>query len=80
MKNIDAEPPILQSVPVVNEFLNVFPEDLQGLPLEREVQFGIDVLQNKKPISNPPYRMAPANLRKLKDQLKYLLEKRIHKS
>ena len=74
VKNIDVEPPTLQSIPVVNEFPNVFPEDLPGLPPEREVEFGIDVIPDTQPISIPPYRMAPVELRELKEQLKDLLE------
>ncbi|KAH0681196.1 hypothetical protein KY284_022281 [Solanum tuberosum] len=75
VRNLDAEPPTLQSIPVVNEFPDVFPEDLSGLPPEREVKFGIDVIPDTQPISIPPYRMAPAELRELKEQLKDLLEK-----
>ncbi|XP_049357897.1 uncharacterized protein LOC125822529 [Solanum verrucosum] len=72
VRNIDADPPTLQSVPVVNEF----PEDLPGLPPEREVEFGIDIIPDTKPISIPPYRMAPAELQELNEQLNDLLEKR----
>ncbi|KAH0724825.1 hypothetical protein KY284_000690 [Solanum tuberosum] len=75
VKNIDAEPLTLQSIPVVNEFPNVFPEDLSGSPPEREVEFGIDVISDTQPISIPPYRMAPTELQELKEQLKDLLEK-----
>jgi len=60
---------------VVNEFSDVFSEDLPGLPPKREVEFGIDVIPGTQPISIPPYRMAPAELRELKEQLKDLLEK-----
>ena len=45
VKDTEVEPLTHQSVPVVNEFLDVFPEDLPGLPLEWEVEFGIDVNQ-----------------------------------
>ena len=45
------------------------------MPPEREVEFGIDVIPGTKSISIPPYRMAPAELRELKEQLKDLLEK-----
>ncbi|XP_049374045.1 uncharacterized protein LOC125839117 [Solanum verrucosum] len=70
VRNIDVEPPTLQSIPVVNEF----PEDLPGLPPEPEIEFGIDVIPDTQPISIPPYRMASAELRELKKQLKDLLE------
>ena len=75
VKYIDVEPPTLPSIPVVNEFPDVFPEDLPGLPPAREIEFGIDVIPDTKPISIPPYIMAPAELRELKEQLKDLLEK-----
>ena len=75
VRDTEAEPPTLHAVPVVNEFSDVFPEDLPGLPPEREVEFGIDVIPGTQPISIPPYRMAPAELRELKEQLKDLLEK-----
>ncbi|KAH0714970.1 hypothetical protein KY284_007875 [Solanum tuberosum] len=75
VRDVEAEPPTLQSVPVVNEFIDVFPLELPGLPPEQEVEFGIDVIPGTQPISIPPYRMAPAELRELKEQLKDLLEK-----
>ena len=59
----------------MNEFVDVFPEDLPGIPPEREIEFGIDLLPDTQPISIPPYRMAPAELKELKEQLKDLLEK-----
>jgi len=61
--NIDAEPPTLQSIPVVSEFLDVFPDELPGIPPEREIDFAIDMLPGTQPISIPPYRMAPAELK-----------------
>ena len=64
-----------ESVPVVNEFLEVFLDELPGIPPDREIDFGIDVLPDTQPISIPPYRMAPAELRELKDHLKDLLGK-----
>jgi len=56
----------LEDVEVVNEFLDVFPEDLSGLPPDREVEFTIELLLGIGPISIPTYRMAPAELRELK--------------
>ena len=76
VRDVEAEPLTLQSVPVVNEFIDVFPEELPGLPPEREVEFGIDLIPGTQPISIPPYRMAPTELRELKEQLKDLFEKR----
>ena len=49
----------LKDVPVVKEFVSVFPEDLPGLLPDREVTFEIEVLPGTAPISKAPYRMAP---------------------
>lgn len=52
------EGPSLQFVPVVNEFLDVFLEDLTSNPPYREINFWINLLLNTYPISIIPYRMA----------------------
>ena len=62
-------------MPVVCEFPDVFPEELPGLPPDREIEFCIDVVPGTDPISMPPYRMAPAELKELNEQLKELLDK-----
>ncbi|XP_050877002.1 uncharacterized protein LOC127080744 [Lathyrus oleraceus] len=56
-------------IPIVCEFLEVFPEDVTSLPPEREVEFCIDLIPGMAPISVSPYRMAPLELRELKDLL-----------
>ena len=66
---------ILDEIPVVREFPDVFLDDITGLPPEREVEFTIDLILGTEPISIPPYRMAPAELRELKAQLEELLSK-----
>ena len=75
VKDSSLETPSLELVPEVCEFPEVFPKDLPEVPLEREIVFGIDILPNTRLISIPPYRMAPAELKELKEQLKYLLDK-----
>ncbi|MCF7184078.1 hypothetical protein L3H42_11315, partial [Corynebacterium sp. MC-13] len=62
----------IESVLVVNEFLDVFPNDLPGVPPKKKIDFGIDLFLDTQPISIPPYRMAPVEL---KEQLRDLLEK-----
>ena len=52
--------------PVVCEFIDVFPEDLPGLLPIREIEFTIDLIPGTSPISIPPYRMAPTELKELK--------------
>jgi hypothetical protein len=66
--------PIYQ-IPVVCEFPDVFPDELPGLPLDRDVEFGIELIPGIAPISRRPYRMPPDELAELKKQLEELLEK-----
>ncbi|XP_043805273.1 uncharacterized protein LOC122721498 [Manihot esculenta] len=61
--------------PTVCDFSDVFPDELPGLPPEREVEFAIDVVPGTTPISIAPYRMAPTELKELKVQLQELLDK-----
>ncbi|KAL5549485.1 hypothetical protein UlMin_004716 [Ulmus minor] len=58
-----------KDVHVVKNFLEVFPEDLPGLPPDFEIEFEIELLPRTSPISKAPYRMAPAELKELKEQL-----------
>lgn len=58
-----------EEVSVVRDFLEVFTEDLLGLPPDREIEFVIELLPGITPVSKAPYRMAPAELNELKIQL-----------
>ena len=49
----------VEKIPVVREFPNVFPEELLGIPPEREVDLSIEIVPGTTPLSRPPYRMAP---------------------
>jgi hypothetical protein len=62
-------------IPIVNELLDVFPDDITSLPPEREIEFSIDLMPGAQPISVAPYRMSPVELRELKSQLEDLLRK-----
>jgi len=53
-------------IPVVQDFEDVFPEEIPGLPPSREVEFSIDLVLGTGPVSMAPYRMAPAELVELK--------------
>ena len=59
----------------MRDFLDVFPDDLPGLPPEREIDFPIDLVSGTAPISLPPYRMAPIELKELKTQLQELVDR-----
>ncbi|XP_070041369.1 uncharacterized protein [Nicotiana tomentosiformis] len=73
VRDIDVDTPIIDSVPVVRDFPDVFPADLPGMLPDRDIDFGIDVVQGTHPTSIPLYRMASAELKELKEQLQKLL-------
>jgi hypothetical protein len=60
---------------VVDDFLDVFPDDLPGMPLDRDIEFIIDLLPGTAPIAKRPYRMGVDELEELKKQLKELQDK-----
>jgi hypothetical protein len=64
-----------KSISMVEEFMDVFPEELPGMPPEREVEFYIDLIPGITPIANRPYRMAPTELAELKLQIAELQHK-----
>ena len=75
IKDLGFEDPPLKSVFIGKNFLEVFPDNVPGIPPEWEIDFSIDLLPGTKPISTPPYRMALAELKELKYQLNDLLDK-----
>ncbi|GJX84895.1 putative reverse transcriptase domain-containing protein [Tanacetum coccineum] len=66
----------LKDVPVIHDFLEVFPKEFLGLPLPRQVEFRIDLVPGAAPIARATYRLAPSEMRELSVQLQELLEKR----
>ncbi|CAH9096140.1 unnamed protein product, partial [Cuscuta europaea] len=75
VKDLNAEDKAIEQIPVVNEFLDVFPDEIPGMPPEREIEFSIELMPGTTPISKAPYRMAPKEMQELKEQLEELLEK-----
>src|SRR5438128_10791388 len=65
----------LEEVPVVCEYSDVFPDELPGMPPDRDVEFIIDLLPGTAPIAKRPYRMPADELVELKRQLRELQEK-----
>jgi len=53
-------------IPVVQEFEDVFPDEVLGLPPNREVEFSIDYVPETRPVSMAPYCMAPIEMVELK--------------
>ncbi|GJU12018.1 reverse transcriptase domain-containing protein [Tanacetum coccineum] len=64
----------LEDIPVVKEFLDVFPEDLPGLPPVRQVEFQIDLIPGAAPVARTPYRLAPSEMQELSNQLQELTD------
>ena len=63
---------------MVREFVDVFPEELENLPPEREIEFVIDLLSRAAPLSKTPYRMAPVELKGTKVAVAGVIKTRIH--
>ncbi|GJS43300.1 putative reverse transcriptase domain-containing protein [Tanacetum coccineum] len=59
----------LEDVPIVQDFPEVFPEDLSGLPPTRQVEFQIDLVPGAAPVARAPYRLAPSEMKELSEQL-----------
>ncbi|GJX21846.1 putative reverse transcriptase domain-containing protein [Tanacetum coccineum] len=65
----------LEDIPVVREFLKVFPEDLPGLPRVRQVEFQIDLILGEALVARAPYRLALLEMQELSNQLQELADK-----
>jgi hypothetical protein len=65
----------LNSVPVVCDYQDVFPDDLPGLPPARQLDFRIDLVPSAAPVAKSPYRLATTELQELAAQLKELQDK-----
>ncbi|KAD4178196.1 hypothetical protein E3N88_26787 [Mikania micrantha] len=73
--DVDKEVNKLEDVTIVRDFPDVFPDDLPGVPPERDVEFRIDLIPGAKPIAKTPYRLAPTEMQELMTQLQDLLDK-----
>eukprot|EP00253_Pinus_taeda_P017231 PITA_17231 len=65
----------LNNIPVIQEFTDVFPEEIPGLPPRRNIDFTIELVPGAAPVSRAPYRMSVPELTELKMQLQELLDK-----
>jgi hypothetical protein len=59
----------VEDVPVVREYPDMFPEELPGMPPDRDIEFVINLIPGTSPIAKRPYRMAAPELEELKKQL-----------
>ncbi|GJS76601.1 putative reverse transcriptase domain-containing protein [Tanacetum coccineum] len=60
-----ANEPTLSDIPIVRDFEDVFPNDLSGLPPQRQVEFCIDLIPRAKPVAKSPYWLAPSEMQEL---------------
>ncbi|GJZ54130.1 putative reverse transcriptase domain-containing protein [Tanacetum coccineum] len=70
LKSAKEDEPKLNDISVVREFEDVFPEDLSGLPPQRQVEFRIDLVPGATPIAKSPYRLAPFEMQELSGSYK----------
>ncbi|KAJ0479687.1 putative nucleotidyltransferase, Ribonuclease H [Helianthus annuus] len=69
-----AEKRKVEDIPVVREYPEVFPEDLPGLPPQRQVKFSIDLVPGAAPVAKASYRLAPTEMQELSTQLQELFD------
>jgi hypothetical protein len=62
-------------VPVVNEFLDVFPEELPGMPPDQDIKFVNELKPSTAPIYKTPFRVTTLEFAELKEYILELLEK-----
>jgi hypothetical protein len=65
----------LEDIHVVQEFSDIFPDDMPGMPPERAIKFKIELQPGTAPIAKAPYKMSPVEMKELKIQLQGLLDK-----
>ncbi|GKA13252.1 putative reverse transcriptase domain-containing protein [Tanacetum coccineum] len=75
LMNANVGEPKMNEIPVVREFGEVFPEDLSGLPPQRQVEFRIELVAGAAPVARSPYRLAPSEMQELSGQLQELEDK-----
>ncbi|GJX53425.1 putative reverse transcriptase domain-containing protein [Tanacetum coccineum] len=73
--SVKKDEPKLGDIPIVRDFEDMFPEDLSGLPPQRQVEFRIDLVPGATPIAKSPYRLAPSEMQELSRQLQELQDK-----
>nr|GFB14576.1 retrotransposon protein, putative, Ty3-gypsy subclass [Tanacetum cinerariifolium] len=65
----------VKDIPIVQDFLKVFPEDLPGLPPARPIEFQINLIPGAAPVARAPYRLALSEIKELSEQLQELSDK-----
>jgi hypothetical protein len=73
--SVEDNKPSLEDHPILREYIDVFPEEVLGLPLRRDIYFSIELAPGVVPVSRTPYRMSTPELLELKIYLKEMMEK-----
>ncbi|GKB93991.1 hypothetical protein Tco_0980128 [Tanacetum coccineum] len=75
LMNAKVDEPKVGDIFVVQDFVDVFLEDLSGLPPQRQVEFHIDLILGATPIAQSPYRLAPSEMQELPETSKSCKDK-----
>jgi hypothetical protein len=75
LKTIEVAKPSPDDHPILREYRDVFPEEIPGLPLRRDIEFSIELAPGVMSVSRTPYRMSTPELVELKLQLKEMMDK-----
>ncbi|GJW24028.1 putative nucleotidyltransferase, ribonuclease H [Tanacetum coccineum] len=75
LMNVKVGEPKIGDISMVREYVDVFPEDLPGIPPLRQVEFRIDLVAGATPVARSPYRLAPLEMQELSSQLQELQDK-----
>ncbi|GKC27330.1 putative nucleotidyltransferase, ribonuclease H [Tanacetum coccineum] len=79
LKSVKAKEKEREEIVVVRDFLEVFPNDLSGLPPIWEIEFQIELIPGAMPVAKFPYHLAPCEMEELSGQLKELQDKELNK-
>jgi hypothetical protein len=75
LESVEDEKSSLEDHPTLREYRDVFPEEVSGLPLRRDIDFSIELAPGAVPVSRTPYRMSTPELVEIKLQLKEMMDK-----
>ncbi|GKF11610.1 hypothetical protein Tco_0049536, partial [Tanacetum coccineum] len=75
LSNVKVDEPKLSDISIIQDFVEVFPEDLSGFLPQRQVEFRIDLVLGATPVVKSPYRLAPSEMQELSAQLQELQDK-----
>ncbi|GJU11910.1 putative reverse transcriptase domain-containing protein [Tanacetum coccineum] len=75
MKSTKSVKQKLDDIPIMQDFPDVFPKNLVGLPSQRQVEFHLDLVPGATPIAKSSYQLVPSKIQELSKQLQVLQDK-----